>query len=93
MDEKLHATCGMEFLGMGNRAWGRQCGLGVSPSGATAVMGKKLPMPYARSGGAAVPLHATCGIEFPAAFNEFGNDLYRNESIHSRNQAIAPQSS
>ncbi|QMS88538.1 hypothetical protein HUN01_13375 [Nostoc edaphicum CCNP1411] len=20
--EKLHATCGMEFLGMGNRAWG-----------------------------------------------------------------------
>ncbi|MEH1866344.1 MAG: hypothetical protein V7K69_15250 [Nostoc sp.] len=25
--------------------------------------------------------------------DEFGNDLYRNESIHSRNQAIAPQSS
>ncbi|MHC5937675.1 hypothetical protein [Nostoc sp.] len=27
---------------MANRAWGRQCGLGVSPSGATAVMAKKL---------------------------------------------------
>ncbi|BAY89444.1 hypothetical protein FDUTEX481_07431 [Tolypothrix sp. PCC 7601] len=33
---------GMEFLGMGNRAWG---------------MAKKLPMPNAPSGGAAVPLH------------------------------------
>ncbi|MCC5669532.1 hypothetical protein LC653_38365 [Nostoc sp. CHAB 5784] len=56
--KKLHATCGMEFLGMGNRASG---------------MGKKLPMPnplFGPSGGATVPEHATCGMEFPVAFNE-----------------------
>ncbi|MEH2029050.1 MAG: hypothetical protein V7K67_05105 [Nostoc sp.] len=31
-------------------------------------MGKKLPMPYARSG---CPSPPTLGMEFPAAFNEF----------------------
>ncbi|MEH1912461.1 MAG: hypothetical protein V7L05_26405 [Nostoc sp.] len=44
---------------MGNGAWG---------------IGKKLPMPNAPSGGAAIPLHPLKGIEFPAAFNENWED-------------------
>ncbi|WP_229456338.1 hypothetical protein [Nostoc sp. CHAB 5715] len=52
---------------MGNGAWGRQCGLGVSPSGATAVMGKsyQCPMPNAPSRRAAIPLHPLLGWSFP----------------------------
>ncbi|MDZ8262299.1 MAG: hypothetical protein RMY63_28505 [Nostoc sp. ChiQUE01b] len=58
-NEKLHPLVGGIFgygeWGMGNGEWG---------------MGKKLPMPNAQSGGAAVPLYPLKGIEFPAAFNE-----------------------
>ncbi|UYD25884.1 MULTISPECIES: hypothetical protein [unclassified Tolypothrix] len=59
---------------MGNGASGRQCVAGVPPVVATAVMGKKLPMPNAQcpmpQAAGQLSLSTHKGMEFPAAFNQ-----------------------
>ncbi|WP_251957199.1 hypothetical protein [Nostoc commune] len=61
MYEKLHATCGMEFLGMGNGAWGMGHGAWGRVSNA------QCPVPQVAG---QLSLYRHLGMEFPAAFNE-----------------------